>query len=46
MYILNNSYCHFSTKERRRISRPPFSLPASRAGKILQFRHYQTDAPV
>lgn len=25
---------------------PPLSLPKSRASKILQFKHYQTDAPV
>ncbi len=25
---------------------PPLGLPASRAGKILLFKHYQTDAPV
>ncbi|MFA6571671.1 MAG: hypothetical protein WCT77_10625 [Bacteroidota bacterium] len=25
---------------------PPFNLPKTRASKILQFKHYQTDAPV
>ncbi len=25
---------------------PPMNLPKSRASKILQFKHYQTDAPI
>jgi hypothetical protein len=25
---------------------PPLSHPKTRAGKITQFKHYQTDAPV
>jgi len=24
----------------------PFAVPASRAGKILRFKHYTTDAPI
>ncbi len=30
----------------RHLANPPFNPPKSRAGKLIKFKHYQTDAPV
>ncbi|HOM03924.1 MAG TPA: hypothetical protein PLU67_00360 [Candidatus Kapabacteria bacterium] len=40
LHITNYSYLNGKT------SKSPFAVPASRAGKILRFKHYSTDAPI
>ena len=46
MKIFSDKYDFQCVSDEIQISSPQVNTPASRAGKIVRFKHYQTDAPV
>lgn len=42
----SNEYCNADAVMENYLVKQPYNLPKTRASKIIQFKHYQTDAPV
>ena len=43
---MSNKYNIVNSAMESSFALPPLDLPKTRSGKIMQFQHYQTDAPV
>lgn len=46
MTLKSNKYCTNHQQMEIYYQRPFYNAPKTRASKIIQFKHYQTDAPI